>query len=973
MHKNNLYEKLKELQLPFKFEDIIKKFWDYKLIIINILCLEASFYVYSAFWIDLLNKYWVNPFMKELYFNNSSAIIVLVVLAIFFSFFYLISFKNTKHYSWIRLFVTIFCLSIFIWCYLSGIWVYNSIAYCVILIFIAEICLCIKLKSFYETNNFNPILEKEDTFNTNDSYNRKNVINSTFDILKDCFYNTGSFVIGIKGSWGSGKTTFINQLHNKFNLDKDKQFHIINFQPCRTDGANSLTRIFFKELEDNLKYYIPSISNNIEKYLQYILPLNEDYIGKLIDNIPNLISSNTNPYEKMRGLFSNSKLPLVVFIDDIDRLNAEEILEVLKLVRNTADFPYVQFIICYDSDYVVKALKNNGVENASKYLEKFFNVEIDLPNYEDRVITMELWNRLKHSFETIWSKDKTEIEGTLFGGQRTINTYKGELESDYKIMSVPLYFPVKYKIYNVIRTLLPTIRDVIRFSNSFILISSFYYKIHKQDFINGYHLLMIELLRYRYPEIYNLIKLETSETLKLESGRYSLVAEYEQKLKERRVYTTEELKSLEFILSIFYNYSADYGICKVSSFPNYFMYREDEKYLKLYEILELSSLNDEELSIRIEKLYPQKYEDEFREQFYQLLFKTIIYTEDEETDIKNMINIDLYYLMERLVRLDKENLSIDIINAFNQFKHFIKRTTINNVKSLVNFITAIPDKFIKESTYESLIHNLIYRDSIKKFIYNYEDSDIKTQSHEILLNLLKADTHRDIKARVINEIIQYRNKASIDDENLTIDENILLDILKQYFVECECMLSEEGFSLFNSCFSACEKAKDKDYSNSVNDNIKQIMLKEFEEHPNDALSLLISYTDENVLYVNETFTNLFDSNDKIEGFILSNSDCEVYKRVAIFWEIYKHNDYSDIRLSRDLNIEKEINNDLEKQRQQLYTLLEIYNNLENDEITEDLKKDLKNQVHIFPLKIKLREKVKSLINDKLPSDKNKSK
>ena len=462
---------MKELISKLKNVDFMKKFWDYKLVIISLLCLESSFYVYSAFWINLLNKYWVNPFMNELYFNNTSTLIVFVILTIFSSLFYFISFKNIKHYSWTRLSVTIICLSVFIWCYFSGVWVYNLIAYSVFLIFMAEICLCVKLKSFYKTNNFNPLLEKEDTFNTNDSYNRKNVINSTFDILKDCFYNTGSFVIGIKGSWGSGKTTFINQLEYKFKENKDNEFHIINFQPWRTDGANSLTRIFFKELEDSLKYYIPSISNNIQKYLQYILPLNEDYIGKLIDNIPNLISSNTNPYEKIRGLFSNSKLPIVVFIDDIDRLNAEEILEVLKLVRNTADFPYVQFIICYDSDYVVKALKNNGVENASKYLEKFFNVEIDLPNYEDRIITKELWDRLEHIFEITWPKEKDEIENILFGGEKIIKTYKGELKSDYKLTSLPIYYPEKYKTYNVIRTLLPSVRDVIRFSNSFILIT----------------------------------------------------------------------------------------------------------------------------------------------------------------------------------------------------------------------------------------------------------------------------------------------------------------------------------------------------------------------------------------------------------------------------------------------------------------------------------------------------------------------
>lgn len=66
---------------------------------------------------------------------------------------------------------------------------------------------------------------------------------------------------------------------------------------------------------------------------------------------------------------------------------------------------------------------------------------------------------------------------------------------------------------------------------------------------------------------------------------------------------------------------------------------------------------------------------------------------------------------------------------------------------------------------------------------------------------------------------------TLDEDNLTIGENILIEILKQYFLECGYKVSGNGFALFNYCVTACEKTKDKCFSNIVKDDIKQIMRK----------------------------------------------------------------------------------------------------------------------------------------------------
>lgn len=942
-----------------------KWFLSHKIITLSILCLIISLFVFESFWVGLINKYWVNPVMEVLYNSESKSNLVLCIGIISSIIYYSLMFRYLKVYSISR--VITFILFLYILTYFSDNWQYRTIMgpyempwiHLVFLYLIAEVILFIYCCQ-HRKKVFNSILEREDTHKTNDSYNRNNVVESTYETLKDCFYENGSFVVGIKGMWGSGKTTFIKQLENKFNNNKNKEFHIINFQPWRTDGANSITKLFFKELEDNLKIYIPSISNDIKKYLKYILPLNEDYVGKLLGNISEVVSYDTNPYDRIQTLLIKSKLPIIVFIDDVDRLSGEEILEVLKLVRNTADFPYMQFILCYDSDYVVKALKNNGIENASKYLEKFFNVEIDLPNYEDRIIVNELWNRLEHLFKTTWSQEKIEIEETLFAGEKTINTYKGEFESDYKLMSFPLYCPVKYKIYNVIRTLLPTVRDVIRFSNSFILISSFYKKIHKQNYISGHHLLMIELLRYRYQEIYNILKECPSELLEIKSDKYEIVSNYKQRLVEIKKYTTVELNSIEFLLSIFYSHSVEFGISKVRSFHNYFMYREDEKYLKEYEILELSSLSDEELRQRIEILYPQKYVKEFNEQFFQLLFKTIIYTEYEKDDIKNMISIDLYYLMERLIRLKRNDLSIDIINAFYLFSPYIKRTTINNIRSLVNFIISIPDDLINDKIYNQIISDLLYINYARKFVYDYDNVDIKLQCQNILCTLLNSGTHRCNKARIITEILKSRNKTLFEENNLIVNENKLLSILEDYFNECNFKVSEEGLILFSVAIEACKYVKDIEYSDDIKNRIRNIMLDEFALYPNDALSYFIS-TSENVLYINQVVMKIFDRNENIEKFIINNSDCDNYEYVHNFWSLYKNNNYQDVQFLNGVDVKQLINDGFEEQKKQVDYLIKLNENIDKYENLDEIKEIVRK----MPFKIELRKQVLEKIEMKI--------
>ncbi len=249
------------------------------------------------------------------------------------------------------------------------------------------------------------------------SNNTKKYISVLAEKLLATNINEHSFAVGVTGEWGVGKTTFLDTLKEEIKNKAD----IVEFNPwlCRT--PQQVTHDFFNSLREQLSPIYSILSNSIKEYAKLLnnitISSNQTFAMDMI--IP---AKEESLYEKKKNLsdkFAQLSRPVIVFIDDIDRLEREEVFEVLRLIRNTADMSNIIYVAAYDKEYVTCVLNEKNIKDAHSYLEKIFNVEVHLPKIEDYFI----WEDLKAEINKQDCTEKNISQG-LF---KAFNIYDREL------------------------------------------------------------------------------------------------------------------------------------------------------------------------------------------------------------------------------------------------------------------------------------------------------------------------------------------------------------------------------------------------------------------------------------------------------------------------------------------------------------------------------------------------------------------
>ena len=280
-----------------------------------------------------------------------------------------------------------------------------------------------------------------------------------------------AFSLGIVASWGEGKSSFMG-IMQRYLQQARQEVIVMHFNPWLYDKEAQLTKVFFEELRRTLAPYSSKLSKSIDNYADLLLAVDSSWL-KLAHELLRLSQrSTTEQFDKLSRDIKELGRRVVIFIDDVDRLTREELMELFNLVRNSSNLPCLYFVLAYDKSYVLKTLQSEG-EHMSRYPEKILQEEYPLP----KLAPDKMWTVLERCLsETQLGQDDEDTASRLLR------------ELKKKGMNLPYH--------------LTTIRMVKRMANAF---NSRYELLHKVG-VAPFDLFIFELIYYVYPSVYDYLK-----------------------------------------------------------------------------------------------------------------------------------------------------------------------------------------------------------------------------------------------------------------------------------------------------------------------------------------------------------------------------------------------------------------------------------------------------------------------------------
>lgn len=271
--------------------------------------------------------------------------------------------------------------------------------------------------------------------------------------------------IALQGDWGTGKTTFLQSMKQDFENEKKGEIRTVYFNTWQYSQFNMESSLYTSFLTNIMNQIVPEDSQSKDllekagKILKDVWKISKsaawhfmdeqakkrigitisdqlaeegikaereqaDAICKLKDNFKAIVADAVKEFPKEEGR-------IVIFVDDLDRLNPERAVEMLEVLKLFMDVENCVYVLAIDYDVVVDGVRQKyGSTMSDEKCRSFFDKIIQLPfcmpvsSYQ---INKLLTENLGMDLEGCVSEVSELIEQTLGTNPRTfkrlVNSY----------------------------------------------------------------------------------------------------------------------------------------------------------------------------------------------------------------------------------------------------------------------------------------------------------------------------------------------------------------------------------------------------------------------------------------------------------------------------------------------------------------------------------------------------------------------
>ncbi len=310
-------------------------------------------------------------------------------------------------------------------------------------------------------------------------------------------------VFGIDGPWGVGKTSFINLAEHYWQRAADKVI-VCRFEPLRYASEPDLADRLIRDLSASIqnRVFAPEFRPAASRYSRLIrgkadvsflgfklsLEPSQETVDELLDDID----------EVLRRIGRR----VIIVIDDLDRLDAKTVNNVLFATRRTFKLSQATYVLCFDTE-VLAGGKDEG-SWAREFLEKFVTVKLSLfvDSSSIRDFLQRDWERVDSQLGSVPSDTMVKLGAVL---NELAEILGGEAAAKY----LPL---------------IGNLRKIKRFINAILLMQIEKTDLGRTDF-NKRDLIHLMLLHLNYPGLFRRIYAEETEE---RVGTFSVRRKYDE-------------------------------------------------------------------------------------------------------------------------------------------------------------------------------------------------------------------------------------------------------------------------------------------------------------------------------------------------------------------------------------------------------------------------------------------------------------